>query len=359
MEITRELGEKVIAEVTQYTNVDINIMNLNGLIVASTNKARLNTTHLGAVQVIKTKTDVTLDDYNIEHYPGTKPGVNLPIMHQGKITGVVGVSGHPEDVLQTSGLIRASVELVLEHIHLQRQAHFKERQWNYWLQQLLHPGGFNEKKLKEEAIYTLHIQTDGWWRIIVIEGDDIQSAIDIIRQEVREQKITTLFILPFLNQEVIMTVPKTFERIDAFVHQLKHRLTIPFKVSIGDLEDGLAGIRTSYFQAKQALQFNKDGSKITYSEHWNVKRLITSIAKSEYNRLCLPYEHALRELGEEYIQTLDIYFNNNFSIKTTAKNLHIHRNTLLYRLNQIKDKTGLDPRQFEDAFLLKVILSWE
>src|SRR5690625_7426556 len=89
MDITEELGQKVIQEVTKYTDVDINIMNLEGIIVSSTDKNRINTTHLGAIQVIETGMDVTLDDYNIDDYPGTKKGVNLPITHQNTIKGVV------------------------------------------------------------------------------------------------------------------------------------------------------------------------------------------------------------------------------------------------------------------------------
>lgn len=355
MEITRELGQMVIKEVAQYTDVDINIMNLQGIIVSSTDNNRLNKAHSGSIHVIKTGYKLKIDDRNLEHYPDSKPGMNLPITHRGKITGVVGVSGQPTEVTQVSGLIRASVEIVLEQIDMQQQDHFKERQWNYWLQQLLHPHGYHAHKLKDEATYTLHIETDATWRIVILKGEAIQHHLEAIRNEVNEQKIPTLFTVPFLNQHIIIAIPSTFHRIRPFVERLHQRVASSFQVGVGDSAFGLKGMRMSYFQAQQALDFAKNETLLSFSEDWKVKRLITSISEDEYKQTCLKYEAALAELGGAYVQTIDAYLAHNFSVKTTAAKLHVHRNTLLYRLNQVKAKTGLDPRHFHDAFLLQVI----
>lgn len=355
MDITEELGQKVIQEVTKYTDVDINIMNLEGIIVSSTDKNRINTTHLGAIQVIETGMDVTLDDYNIDDYPGTKKGVNLPIMHQNTIKGVVGVSGRPKEVTKVSGLIRASVEIVLEQIYLQRQARFHERQWNSWLQKLLHPQGFQKEELEKEAVYTLNVHPGKYWRVLVLIGTHVQKEIETIRQELKKQSINSLFVLPFLTEEVIIAIPSSFKRIEFLVKYLKRRLFHELKIGVGDLEYGVSGIRLSYFQAKQALTFAENSETIAFSEQWELKRLLVSIAAEEYTSICTKYEKRLSTLGEEYLTTLDVYFNNSFSIKETASILHIHRNTLFYRLEQIKRKTKLDPRQFEDAMLLKII----
>ncbi|WP_164667935.1 PucR family transcriptional regulator [Virgibacillus doumboii] len=115
------------------------------------------------------------------------------------------------------------------------------------------------------------------------------------------------------------------------------------------------GIRQSYQQARQAIFFNKGKEKITYSGNWQIERLATAVSAKEYNSICLGYEQRLEAIGEEYLKTVDIYFDMDFSIKNTAEILHIHRNTLLYRLDQVREKVGLDPRVFHDAFLLRMI----
>jgi len=83
--------------------------------------------------------------------------------------------------------------------------------------------------------------------------------------------------------------------------------------------------------------------------------MINSISEREFNNICIDYNQRLNQLDAIYVQTIDVYLEMNCSVKATASYLHIHRNTLLYRLDQIKNKVGLDARIFNDAFILKII----
>lgn len=58
----------------------------------------------------------------------------------------------------------------------------------------------------------------------------------------------------------------------------------------------------------------------------------------------------------EMLATLATFFSLDCNVSETAKKLYIHRNTLLYRLDKLKQETGLDVRQFRDAVLVKIIL---
>ncbi|OUS69671.1 PucR family transcriptional regulator [Paenibacillus sp. MY03] len=58
----------------------------------------------------------------------------------------------------------------------------------------------------------------------------------------------------------------------------------------------------------------------------------------------------------EMLATLETFFSLDCNVSETAKRLYIHRNTLLYRLDKLKQETGLDVRQFRDAVLVKIIL---
>lgn len=58
----------------------------------------------------------------------------------------------------------------------------------------------------------------------------------------------------------------------------------------------------------------------------------------------------------EMLATLETFFSLDCNVSETAKKLYIHRNTLLYRLDKLKQETGLDVRQFRDAVLVKIIL---
>lgn len=357
VKITNELGQEIIKRLAEYIEVDINIMDLNGEIVASTDESRIHEIHSGAIEVIRTNREIILDEVDLQHYPGTKPGANLKITHQDKIVGVVGVSGRPRDILSITGLIKVAVEVIINQLHIHRQAYYQERQWNYWLHQLLHPNGFNKDQLEKEAIYSLDINTEHNWRVILMYGKKVQTYIDLIRQKLADMKIKPLFSLLFLEREIVITIPADFERLHFLTDYLIQITKSELRVGVGGVAAGLEGIRESYQQAKQALSFSDEYTEITYSENLAIERLVSAIPQKVYDQVCDKYEYLLDLLKQDYQATLDTYLRMNTSIKKTASMLYIHRNTLLYRLDQITDKTGLDPRVFHDAFLLNIIRS--
>ncbi len=62
------------------------------------------------------------------------------------------------------------------------------------------------------------------------------------------------------------------------------------------------------------------------------------------------------EFDEETLTTINKLFDNNLNISETARQLYIHRNTLVYRLERIEKRLGLDIRSFEDAMLFKIAM---
>ena len=65
-------------------------------------------------------------------------------------------------------------------------------------------------------------------------------------------------------------------------------------------------------------------------------------------------EEIPQALDEETTATVNKFLQNNLNIAETSRQLHMHRNTLIYRLEQIEKRTGLDLRQFEDAMTFKI-----
>ncbi|USG63813.1 helix-turn-helix domain-containing protein [Brevibacillus ruminantium] len=64
----------------------------------------------------------------------------------------------------------------------------------------------------------------------------------------------------------------------------------------------------------------------------------------------------LPQLSSEQIETLEAFFALQLNISETARQLFLHRNTLIYRLDKLTEQTGLDPRQFTEAVLLQLLL---
>ncbi len=99
------------------------------------------------------------------------------------------------------------------------------------------------------------------------------------------------------------------------------------------------------------------GSNIHLPWLLHLERLLNTIP--EVHRIKF-VEQALKRtdafLDPEILTTLETFFALDCNVSETAKKLYIHRNTLLYRLDKLKQETELDVRQFRDAVLVKIIL---
>ena len=65
---------------------------------------------------------------------------------------------------------------------------------------------------------------------------------------------------------------------------------------------------------------------------------------------------SLYDFDEETLITINKFFENNLNVSETSRQLYIHRNTLVYRLDKLQKSTGLDLRVFEDAITFKIAL---
>jgi carbohydrate diacid regulator len=59
---------------------------------------------------------------------------------------------------------------------------------------------------------------------------------------------------------------------------------------------------------------------------------------------------------EEAMSTINRFFENNLNISETARQLYVHRNTLVYRLERIEKAIGLDIRRFDEAMTFRIAL---
>ncbi|MBW7453626.1 PucR family transcriptional regulator [Paenibacillus sepulcri] len=99
------------------------------------------------------------------------------------------------------------------------------------------------------------------------------------------------------------------------------------------------------------------GSNIHLPWLLHLERLLNTIPEAQRAKFV---EQALKRtdffLETEILTTLETFFSLDCNVSETAKKLYIHRNTLLYRLDKLKQETELDVRLFRDAVLVKIIL---
>jgi len=132
-------------------------------------------------------------------------------------------------------------------------------------------------------------------------------------------------------------------------------------VGISSVVENLKDLAKAYKEAQIALDVGKvfDNEKnILNYENLGIGRLIYQLP----NTLCEMFlgevfkKGNLESLDKETMQTIQVFFENNLNVSETARELFVHRNTLVYRLEKIRRITGLDLREFDNAVTFKVAL---
>ena len=132
-------------------------------------------------------------------------------------------------------------------------------------------------------------------------------------------------------------------------------------VAYGTVVQELKDVSKSYKEAKMAL----DVGKIFYAEKSVVPYSALGIGRLIYQlpvNLCKIFieeifgDNVPTDLDEETLTTLNKFFENNLNVSETSRQLFVHRNTLVYRIEKIQKSTGLDLRCFDDALTFKIAL---
>ena len=132
-------------------------------------------------------------------------------------------------------------------------------------------------------------------------------------------------------------------------------LSIPcnWKVGIGTIRKNAAGIRCSYEEAVQAMELGRIMEPMKKTYQFRDLELYSSLREILQHKQESLFTSILGKLkNQELVDTLVIYFECNGNMDETASRMYTHKNTIKYRLNKIKELTGLDVKNQEDNFKL-------
>ena len=148
---------------------------------------------------------------------------------------------------------------------------------------------------------------------------------------------------------------------NVILDMLNTEAMISVHVSFGTIVNEIKDVSRSYKEAKMALDVGKifysDQNVIAYSS-LGIGRLIYQLPMP----LCKMFigeifgENTPDDFDDETIATINKFFENSLNVSETSRQLYIHRNTLVYRLDKLEKSTGLDLRVFDDAITLKIAL---
>ncbi|MBO5208149.1 MAG: helix-turn-helix domain-containing protein [Lachnospiraceae bacterium] len=148
---------------------------------------------------------------------------------------------------------------------------------------------------------------------------------------------------------------------ETIVDMMNMEAMMNVRVSYGTIVSELKEVSKSYKEAKMALDVGKifyAEKKVTAYNKLGIGRLIYQLPVN----LCRIFideifgSNVPEELDEETLTTINKFFENNLNVSETSRQLFVHRNTLVYRIEKLEKSTGLDIRTFDDALTFKIAL---
>lgn len=132
-------------------------------------------------------------------------------------------------------------------------------------------------------------------------------------------------------------------------------------IAYGTIVNEIKEVSRSYKEAKMALDIGKifygDRNVVSYTK-LGIGRLIYQLSMSHCKMFIKEIFGGQNpdDFDEETLTTINKFFENSLNVSETSRQLFIHRNTLVYRLDKIQKNTGLDLRVFDDAITFKIAL---
>ncbi|WHY23344.1 CdaR family transcriptional regulator [Bacillus velezensis] len=354
------LAKKIIAEVKKMYEREVIIVSTDGLIIASTNDERVGLFHEGALICAKEKRNVIITKEDEKRLKGVKAGLNLPVFSERDVIAVFGLTGEPAEIQPYGELLRKMTELFIKESWHLEQTQWRERMLESfmidWLQLKEWSPGFLEKA------QLLGVDLTSLRQMILIQGHEWSPGdIDHMTRAWKSVFPSDLFIR-WGNERILINheVPK-HEQKEQLLRQIQLICSLAERLGNSRAAAGVgravsgSGLPQSYEQAEKALAVSLKRKTAVCEEDLKLDMCLTEISpgtRHEFPQRV--FQEALR--NEELMNTIRTLFHYDLSLKKTAEEMHIHINTLRYRLSKAEQLTGLSFQRTEDIVTMYVAL---
>ena len=348
--ISQRVAQQIVETVKDLCKHDINFIDSQGIIFASTNVSRIGEFHEVGSHVLANGQTIEVEDDN--SFIGTNKGVNMPFVYQGEVIAVIGISGKPDEVRQYAYLAQKITTLILREHELEAQSSSRKEQMSSIVRALAAGEHINHNYF---MAYLEHYQIDFTkeYQTILIQLNSRYNLLNLSMIEHHiyrffEQTESPLIAFQYPNEYVMMLETEKMEKWIPKFRELASYYHGILKIGIGN-KYPLMKQSLSCQNARLALHSILTDENIVLFEELNLEILLGNISQDAKEQFL---KKTMKNLEEKDIKLLTIYFECDMSLKQTCEKLFLHKNTLQYQLDKIWRNCGYNPREFKDAVIL-------
>lgn len=379
--LSPSLAQEIASDTSAVIGYNVLITDATGMVIGSGDSTRVGTFHEASVEVVRTQEPATHNASQALNLRGVRPGVTLPLVSDGQAVGTVGITGTPAQVRRFGLLVKRQTEILLRESVMLRSRLLAERA--------------AEKLLVDIAAYDPQVVEDEFLLFRAAElGFDLRLrrvavAFEVTVPEARARRpVAPARDMALVRSELLRTVREVFADPQDVVattapgwigvlHRLPDRRPPASLIAdcrrIGDViaaQDGLTaragigepsasvgGLHDSYQDACDALRLGArlaDGSPVHLITDLRVHQVLAAMGRPARTRLL---QRAATRLAAQpdwpvLRDTVIAWCESGFNLVRASRALHIHRNTVVYRMTKIEQTTGRSLRDHRTTMAL-------
>lgn len=370
MLLSTQQASQILREMKSLVHHDINLIDTQGVIFASTNPARVGQFHPGALRILREG----LSELNVRENDGSgmQPGVNLPIYLDGQLEGVIGITGDPAEVGVFGGVMRRMLEIMLEDLRRKDLDSTVEQARALFLENWLFSAEPDWKELAQRG-RLLEIDINQPYVLLRIQlfdvsapggapllPDELHSAaiVQAIQNELPARRGQCCAALR--NQLLVLLRQLPLSDTVLLAQRLCRVAGRGYPASVqayGGISSSGSGaeLRRCYLQASTACTLASRSSKgnVLYYDRISLEFLLQSVPRLLRDDLRESvFTRCPAQDVPAYARLIRLFFGSGGDLNRCAAALGVHRNTVQYRLERLIQLTGYDLRRPGDAAIL-------
>ncbi len=358
--LTPSLAQEIASETTAIIGYNVMITDRDGMVLGNGDPSRVGTFHEASVEVVRTERPATHTAAQSQQLSGVRPGITLPVVLDGEVVGTVGLTGSPAQVRRFGLVVRSQTELLLRESSLLTTRLVMEKAVTDLLQDIAHhdPDIIAPEEVAAAALklgYDLRL-----CRVALVTDAERGPVVLRTLRGVFHDRQDVVGALGRSQVAVLHRLPRAGD--PAAARAAADRLAAALEehggqqlVGVGDPASDVAGLRDSIADAQGALRLASVGP-VAHIADFRLHQLLATLGVRARTRFVdavlgpLPRQPDWPDLRA----TLLCWAEQGFHLVRTANVLHVHRNTLVYRLRKIERITGRDLRDHRYAAAVHV-----
>lgn len=374
--LSTELAQQIAVDITEIIGHNVLITDATGIVLGSGERGRVGQFHEASIVVIETNSTRSHSSADVRSLQGSLPGTTLPLTLDGRVVGTVGLSGAPELVEQFGQIVKRQTEILMSEASRIGTRVSRQRAVEDFLRDVFdwHRSDVSMQSVENRAA-ALSFDIGIPRRVFLVETDNTSPATEagkradadpttVVLEWIRHTAETPQEIAGRLSRNIVAVMPPVGTDTDdgrrwqTLVERGKANAW-SISVGVGPSASGVARLNASAQDARDALELGRQVFPERHIHDIDRMRLlhaVRAVPDSTRRRLV---ETVLGDIvhapdWEVLKRTLMTWGECGFNASKTAEKLHLHRNTLTYRLVKIDKLTGFTTLPGSDSVLLYI-----